>query len=130
MDEVFGERNFIAQIVVNLNPKGRQLGNFFATSHEYLLVYARDVARCRMDASSPHTVLESDFGQVSDDGRRFRHLPLRNTNKKFNPVTSSTLHYPLWGSVSPGEVRTSPFGDAVEVLPGLDRQSTRLNSSH
>ncbi|HEY9565367.1 MAG TPA: site-specific DNA-methyltransferase [Nocardioides sp.] len=117
MDEVFGERNFIAQIVVNLNPKGRQLGNFFATSHEYLLVYARDVARCRMDASSPHTVLESDFGQVSDDGRRFRHLPLRNTNKKFNPVTSSTLHYPLWGSVSTGEVRTSPFGDAVEVLP-------------
>src|SRR3546814_16120829 len=88
MDEVFGERNFIAQIVVNLNPKGRQLGNFFATSHEYLLVYARDVARCRMDASSPHTVLESDFGQVSDDGRRFRHLPLRNTNKTLNPVTS------------------------------------------
>ena len=26
MDEVFGEANFLAQIVVNLNPKGRQLG--------------------------------------------------------------------------------------------------------
>jgi adenine-specific DNA-methyltransferase len=41
MDEVFGERNFLAQVVVNLNPKGRQLGKGFATSHEYLLVYAR-----------------------------------------------------------------------------------------
>ena len=42
MDEVFGEANFLAQVVVNLNPKGRQLGKGFATSHEYLLVYARD----------------------------------------------------------------------------------------
>ena len=26
MDEVYGEENFLAQVVVNLNPKGRQLG--------------------------------------------------------------------------------------------------------
>ena len=45
MDEVFGEANFLAQVVVNLNPKGRQLGKGFATSHEYLLVYARDARR-------------------------------------------------------------------------------------
>ena len=47
MDEVFGEANFLAQVVVNLNPKGRQLGNGFATSHEYLLVYARDARTTR-----------------------------------------------------------------------------------
>ena len=45
MDEVYGEENFLAQVVVNLNPKGRQLGAGFATSHEYLLVYARDARR-------------------------------------------------------------------------------------
>ncbi len=27
MDEVYGEENFLAQVVVNLNPKGRQLGS-------------------------------------------------------------------------------------------------------
>ena len=53
MDEVFGPANFLAQIVVNLNAKGRQLGKGFATSHEYLLAYARDVRRCVLDASSP-----------------------------------------------------------------------------
>ena len=56
MDEVFGEANFLAQIVVNLNAKGRQLGKGFATSHEYLLVYARDARRCVLDASSTETV--------------------------------------------------------------------------
>lgn len=117
MDEVFGEANFLAQVVVNLNPKGRQLGRGFATSHEYLLVYARDLASCVLDASSPHTVDERDFPLVTDDGRRYRHLPLRNTNKKFNPRTAGTLHFPVWGSVASGEVRTTPFEGSVEILP-------------
>jgi len=50
MDEVFGEDAFIAQIVVNLNAKGRQLGRGFATSHEYLLVYARSMVDCASGA--------------------------------------------------------------------------------
>src|SRR5690606_20919255 len=115
MDEVFGEANLLAQIVVNLNPKGRQLGRGFATSHEYLLAYARSAPACVLDASSAEIVDERDFPLVDDAGRRYRHLPLRNTNKKFNPVTARTLHFPVWGSVTTGEVRTAPFGDAVEI---------------
>ncbi len=98
LDEVFGEANLLAQVVVNLNPKGRQLGGGFATSHEYLLVYARDARRTACWARQPprpSTPATSRSGP--GDGRRFRHLPLRNTNKRFNPVTARTLHYPLWG---------------------------------
>ncbi|WP_182525896.1 site-specific DNA-methyltransferase [Nocardioides dongkuii] len=117
MDEVFGERQLLAQVVVGLNPKGRQLGRGFATSHEYLLVYARDARRCVLDASSADTVDERDFPLTAPDGRRYRHLPLRNTNKKFNPATARTLYFPVWGDPGTGEVRTAPFGDAVEVMP-------------
>lgn len=117
MDEVFGEANFVAQIVVNLNPKGRQLGGGFATCHEYVLVYARDAAHCGLDASSSHTVVEADFPHESEDGRRFRRLPLRNTNKKFNPVTAPTLHFPVWGDPDSGCVATEPFAGAVEIMP-------------
>ena len=53
LDEVFGEANFLAQIVVNLNPKGRQLGGGFATSHEYLLAYARDAKAVRARRQQP-----------------------------------------------------------------------------
>ena len=117
MDEVFGEANFIAQIVVNLNPKGRQLGGGFATSHEYLLVYARAVGSCALDAATTETVNLSDFPLTAKDGRRFRHLPLRNTNKKFNPVTAPTLHFPLWGAPDSGRVSTLEFAGAWEILP-------------
>ncbi len=117
MDDVFGEDNLLATVVVNLNPKGRQLGKGFATSHEYLLVYARDVASCVLDATSTTTVDPADFPLTTDDGRRFRHLPLRNTNKKFNPATAATLHFPVYGDPATGAVRTKPFEGAEEIWP-------------
>jgi adenine-specific DNA-methyltransferase len=117
MDEVYGEPNFLAQIVVNLNPKGRQLGSGFATSHEYLLVYAKDAKRTSLDASSTEAVDERDFPLADVDGRRFRHLPLRNTNKKFNPVTARTLHFTVWGDPETGRVSTAAFDGAVEIGP-------------
>ncbi|HEX6149274.1 site-specific DNA-methyltransferase [Nocardioides sp.] len=117
LDEVFGEQNFLAQVVVNLNPKGRQLGAGFATSHEYLLVYARDAGRCVLDASTSESVDPRDFPLSDGDGRRYRHLPLRNTNKKFNPVTAPTLHFPIHGDPGSGRVATTPFAGSVEVVP-------------
>lgn len=117
MDEVYGEPQRLAQVVVNLNPKGRQLGRGFATSHEYLLVYAKDAKRCALDASSTEGVDERDFPLTTDDGRRYRRLPLRNTNKKFNPLTAPTLHFPVYGDPTTGEVRTIHFDGGQEIHP-------------
>src|SRR4051794_23175027 len=117
MDDVFGEANFVAQVVVNLNPKGRQLGWGFATSHEYLLVYARSLAACALDPSSTSQVDPRDFPLTTDDGRRYRRLPLRNTNKKFNPVTAPTMHFAIYGSPDTGQVASEPFAGCLEIKP-------------
>jgi adenine-specific DNA-methyltransferase len=117
MDDVFGEDQFLAQVVVNLNPKGRQLGKGFATSHEYLLVYARSAAECALEASSPSLVDPRDFPLVADDGRRHRRLPLRNTNKKFNPITAPTMHFAIYGDPVSGRVASTPFPESQEIKP-------------
>ncbi len=118
LDDVFGEDHRLAQVVVNLNAKGRQLGKGFATNHEYLLVYARDASACVLDPTSPDAVDPRDF-PLRDAGepRAYRRLPLRNTNKKFNPVTAPTMHYPLWGDPDTGAVRSDAFDGAQEILP-------------
>lgn len=116
MEELFGEQNFVAEIVVSLNPKGRQLAPHFATSHEYLLIFARDLAKTSLVASSKAGVDPRDFPREDERGR-YRLLPLRNTNKKFNPVTSRTMHFPVWAHPTDGRVRTEPFEGAVELLP-------------
>ena len=79
--------------------------------------YAQDAAACVLDASSTETVDASDFPLTDPDGRRYRHLPLRNTNKKFNPATARTLHFTIWGDPETGEVRTHEFAGAQEIGP-------------
>ena len=69
-----------------------------------MLAYARDPRQCVLDASTTETVDPADFPLEDADGRRYRHLPLRNTNKKFNPVTARTLHFPVWGDPESGRV--------------------------
>jgi adenine-specific DNA-methyltransferase len=116
LDEIFGADQFLAQIVVNLNPKGRQLGRGFALSHEYLLIYARSARDCVLEASTTALVDEADFPHA-EEGRRFRFLPLRNTNKKFNPVTAPTLSFAVYGDEDSGRVDIAPFEGAVEIKP-------------
>ena len=98
MDEVFGERNLLAQIVVNLNPKGRQLGRGFATSHEYLLAYARDASACVLDASERgdrrRARLPADRPATAGGSGTCRCATRTRSSTR---STARTLHFPVWG---------------------------------
>ena len=113
---LFGAENEVGEIAVCLNPKGRQLGEFFATSHEYLLTYARDVRQTCLVAASVDAVNQADF-PLEENGLSYRLLPLRNTNRKFNPQTRPNLYYPLYIDTGTGEVRSVFFEGAQEVFP-------------
>jgi adenine-specific DNA-methyltransferase len=115
-DEVFGRANFVCSIVVSMNPKGRQLDRFFAGSHEYVLCFAKDKANCSIIASSTEEVNFADFPEA-DAGGRFRYLPLRNTNKKFNPETRRNLHYPVFYNPETKVLSVEPAGRGIEILP-------------
>lgn len=38
-DEIFGGSNFISQVIVQTNPRGRTFDKYIAKTHEYILVY-------------------------------------------------------------------------------------------
>lgn len=116
LDEVFGRENCVSAIVIENNPKGRQLGKFFAGSHDHLLVYARDIQHVKIEPGSAQAVNPADFPK-SDERGLFRLLPLRNTNKKFHPGTVPTLHYALWADAESGRVSAEKFPGAREVFP-------------
>ena len=117
LDEVFGANNFVAQLAVELNPKGRQLDRFFAGSNDVVLVYASDLRQASLVCGSSDDVKLSDFPQRTADGLPYRFLPLRNTNKKFNPTTARTMTYPLYVNQETGEVAADqPPGTAWRVV--------------
>ena len=118
LDEIFGADAFIADLTVESNPKGRQLDRFFAGSHDRLMVYARDPEQVRLAGGVASAVDPADFPHRGIDGVSYRLLPLRNTNKRFNPRTTPTMTYPLYGDPGTGEVNADRAEvDARVLLP-------------
>lgn len=115
MNELWGEDHQLATLVISMNPKGRQLGRF-ATAHEYLLVYAQNQDRCALEYALKEAVNPLDF-PYRDESGMFRKLPLRNSNKRFNPETRPNLYFPLYIHPETGEVSVELREGAHEVWP-------------
>lgn len=117
LDDTFGADAFIADLTVESNPKGRQLDRFFAGSHDRLMVYARDPRHVRLAGGIAAAVDPADFPHTGADGVNYRLLPLRNTNKRFNPRTAPTMTYPLFGNLDTGAVSVDPGPGLEEIHP-------------
>ena len=89
-DEVFGAVNFVGQITVVGNPRGRDYGGV-ARMHDYLFVYKK----------SPEAVInliedaENNF-KMFDNLGGFELRELRNRNIKFNKENRPNLYYPFY----------------------------------
>lgn len=76
-DEIFGETNFVSCIANINNPKGRSDAKYFATAHEYILVYKKSDAV--ISGFDPEENVLKRYNKKDDDGRRYRHIDLRKT---------------------------------------------------
>lgn len=116
-DEVLGASNFVAQIAVQVNPRGRHLDRFVAKTHESLMIFARNFAANSITGIDKDARMTDEY-QRSDGGGPFRLLGLRNRNQAFNPQTRPNLYYPLYVSPNTGCVATTRSAEFnTEVLP-------------
>lgn len=117
-DEVFGSGNFVAQLAVQLNPRGRNLDRYVAKTHESVLIYVRNYLNATSILGVEKEGKMVDEYNKSDARGAYRLIGLRNRNQAFNPTTRPNLYYPLY--VDPhtktvSTVRTDIFTD--EVFP-------------
>ena len=89
-DEVFGEKNFVAQIIVIANPSGRDYGGI-ARMHEYILVYRKS------DFLNINLIKDEDSEfNLFDEFGGFELRELRNRNVRFNNENRPNLYYPFY----------------------------------
>ncbi|OUM86197.1 site-specific DNA-methyltransferase [Parageobacillus thermoglucosidasius] len=94
MDEVFGEDQFFAQIIVQSNKRGQTYKDI-ANTHEYLLVYSKS------DKSSLFEILKDDDSLPYEDKiGKFDLWELRNRNPKFGKHNRPNLYFPIYVSPS------------------------------
>lgn len=116
-DEIFGEENFISQIIVQSNKRG-QTYKEIAKSHEYLLTYTKS-----SDAIINQIETDKEFSK-KDNISGFSERELRNRNPKFGKFNRPNLFYPIY--VNPFEIDSNGYSPvslsknerfSVEVYP-------------
>ena len=89
-DEIFGEENFVTQIIIQSNKRG-QTYNDISKTHEYVLVYTKN------DAVYINEIKKEigDF-KYEDNIGEFSERELRNRNPKFGRFNRPNLFYPIY----------------------------------
>ncbi|TDT43640.1 adenine-specific DNA-methyltransferase [Maribacter spongiicola] len=77
--EVFGEENLLAVIANVNNPKGRSDDAYFATSHEYLIVAAKNINEVAISGFEPEEKITKRYNKVDVNGKKYREIDLRKT---------------------------------------------------
>lgn len=117
MNEIFGEENFVAQVIVKSNPRGRQSDKTFATMHEYVLVYARNSTEADIKGHSLTTEQVSEYKYVDGDGARHRLLGLRQRGVASLRTDRPDMFFPLYVNPVALTVSLESSEGSIEVLP-------------
>jgi len=91
-DEVFGEENFFAQIIIRANSRG-QTYKQIAKTHEYLIVYTATPETDLLELAKDND--RSDL-TMNDEIGPFNTRELRNRNPRFGKHNRPNLYYPIW----------------------------------
>lgn len=119
MDEVFGEDCFAALITLLCNPKGRSQDKYFATNHEYIVIYSKTpLPKGAFAIAKEEEQIEAEYPE-EDDGGKYRLLELRNTHREFGKHNRRNLFYPLYAN-SEGEVFLDGDDTLRKILPVWD----------
>lgn len=116
-DEIFGKQNFVSQVIVQTNPRGRTFDKYIAKTHEYILVYVKDINKeCVFQIPKDEQSI-SQY-QKEDSHGRYRLLELRNRNPVFNRTNRPKMFYPFYADPQKKDVRLEPDErHTVEIYP-------------
>lgn len=116
LDEIFGEDNRLGTIVVIHNPRGRSDDKFFATSHEYLLVYAKNK---KLAEVGTFKLSEEDKLQYNkkDDISPYNVTSYMRTGNNSNRTDRPGLFYPIYYNEKTDTLSLEPSKDSIKMLP-------------
>ena len=119
-DDVFGEENLIGTIANVNNPKGRSDDNYFATSHEYILVYKRKET-VLYEFEAEDKVIRR-YREIDENGEKYRLIDLRKTGEADLRTDREDMFYPFYYNETTGDLIVGETGATVpagyiEILP-------------
>lgn len=111
-NDIFGEENFIGCIANINNPKGRSDNKYFATAHEYLLVYKRN--ETVINSFDAEEKVLKRYRETDSDGKKYRLIDLRKTGDADLRSDREEMFYPFYYDENTGDLI---LGEKDSVAP-------------
>lgn len=105
LNNVFGEENSIADIVVVTNKGGRTDAKFISNTHEYLLVYSKDSSKAVLN----DILVDSNSNQI-------KYELLRKTGHNSKKEDRPNLHYPIYFDIPTKKLYLDNVKDGLKPI--------------
>ena len=115
-EEIFGASNFVSEIIIQNNPRGRQSDRFIATAHEYLLCFCKNSMSCVLNGLPLSEEQKSEYS-FSDERGAYRLLGLRQRGVASLREDRPDMFFPIYVNPQTLEVSLEFHNDWCEVIP-------------
>ena len=115
-DEVFGSANKIASLITINNPRGRQSDTFYATVHEYLLCYCKDIQNAFINGMPLSNEQKKEYSYKDEIGY-YRLLGLRQRGVASLREDRPDMFFPIYVNEESLEVSIEKVEGWSEVIP-------------
>ena len=115
-DYIYGEDNRVGLVTIFINPKGRQHEQFFASSTEYMYVYAKDVKSGKFNAVTIDADKTEQFNLLDEKGK-YRLDDFRRMRTSTLRINKPKGYYPIYVSEDLTIIQKEQLDNGYEVYP-------------
>jgi adenine-specific DNA-methyltransferase len=118
LDLVLGQDNFVSNVSIQHNPRGRSDAKHIAPAHEYLLFYAKDILNLATNQLTQSLVELKEKYPKTDSISMYRELPLKRSGSNSKRTERPNLFYPIYYSEVEDRLTLQSLNNTdVEILP-------------
>jgi len=115
-DEIFGTSNFIANVAVVNNLKGRSDDKFIATAHESLMIFQK--GKFTTNGVPVPEEYQEEYKEKDEKGN-YRLLGLRKRGSNSREIDRPNLFYPIYYNTETNSISLENQDGLIEILPKL-----------
>ncbi len=116
-DEIFGRLNHIGTVIVQSKPSGRTTDSYFATCHEYLHIYSKQVGLPSINFLELTDKQKKQYTEGTGDNL-FRWRDFLRTGGLSTPTERPNSYYPIYFLPKDEKISVERISDEqIEILP-------------
>ncbi len=116
-DEIFGRLNHIGTVIVQSKPSGRTTDSYFATCHEYLHIYSKQVGSPSINFLELTDKQKKQYTEGTGENL-FRWRDFLRTGGLSTPTERPNSYYPIYFLPKDNRISVERISDEqIEILP-------------